>query len=58
MTLERLLPGKPPAHRAVAPHHKLCQRRTETTGSGIDALVYELYGLTEEEIATVEGRDH
>ena len=23
----------------------------------IDALVYELYGLTEEEIATVEGRD-
>jgi len=24
----------------------------------IDALVYELYGLTEEEIAIVEGRDH
>jgi len=24
----------------------------------IDALVYELYGLTEEEIAAVEGRDH
>jgi len=23
----------------------------------IDALVYELYGLTEEEIAIVEGRD-
>jgi hypothetical protein len=23
-----------------------------------DALVYELYGLTEEEIAIVEGRDH
>ena len=24
----------------------------------IDALAYELYGLTEEEIAIVEGRDH
>jgi hypothetical protein len=24
----------------------------------IDALVYELYGLTEEEIAIVEGPDH
>ena len=24
----------------------------------IDALVYELYGLAEEEIAIVEGRDH
>jgi hypothetical protein len=24
----------------------------------IDALVYELHGLTEEEIAIVEGRDH
>jgi len=24
----------------------------------IDALVYELYGLTEEEIAVVEGQNH
>ena len=28
------------------------------THGEIDALVYELYGLTEEEIAIVEGRDH
>ena len=28
------------------------------TDAKIDALVYELYGLTEEEIAIVEGRDH
>jgi hypothetical protein len=35
------------------------QRRpqTEATDAEIHALVYELYGLTEEEIATVEGRD-
>ena len=26
--------------------------------AGINALVYELYGLTEEEIAIVERRDH
>ncbi len=34
-----------------------CQRQIEPTGAEIDALVYELYGLTEEEIAIVEGRD-
>lgn len=27
-------------------------------GAEIDALVYELYGLTEEEIAVVEGQNH
>ncbi|HUW12146.1 MAG TPA: hypothetical protein VM537_20640 [Anaerolineae bacterium] len=37
---------------------KLYQRRIEATDQEIDALVYELYGLTEEEIAIVEGRDH
>jgi hypothetical protein len=30
------------------------QRQIETTDREIDALVYELYGLTPEEIATVE----
>jgi hypothetical protein len=30
----------------------------DATDLGTDALVYELYGLTEEEIAIVEGRDH
>jgi len=32
--------------------------RIEATDPEIDALVYGLYGLTEEEIAIVEGRDH
>ena len=33
------------------------QRQIEATDEEIDALVYELYGLTDEEIAIVEGRD-
>jgi len=33
-------------------------RQIEATDEEIDALVYELYGLTEEEIAIVEGQDH
>ena len=36
----------------------LYQRQIEATDEDIDALVYELYGLTEEEIAIVEGREH
>jgi hypothetical protein len=32
------------------------QRQIEATDRQIDLLVYELYGLTEEEIAIVEGR--
>jgi len=35
---------------------KVYQRQIETTDQEIDALVYELYGLTEEEIAIVKGR--
>jgi hypothetical protein len=31
------------------------QRQTEATDQRIEALVYELYGLTEEEIAVVGG---
>jgi hypothetical protein len=34
---------------------KLYQRQIEATDEEIDAVVYELYGLTEEEIAIVEG---
>jgi hypothetical protein len=34
---------------------KLYQRQIEATDRQIDALVYELYGLTEDEIAVVEG---
>jgi len=32
----------------------LLERRTQTTDNQIDSLVYELYGLTEDEIAIVE----
>ena len=40
---------------AKAPQAKtVLQRRIETTDRRIDELVYELYGLTEEEIQIVE----
>ena len=42
-----------------APHVKTvlqCHAACEATDRQIDALVYELYGLTAEEIAVVEGR--
>jgi hypothetical protein len=34
----------------------LLQRRIDATDKQIDKLVYELYGLTEDEIKIVEGR--
>jgi hypothetical protein len=38
------------------PHEKAAlQRRIDSTDRQIDRLVYELYDLTEEEIAVVEG---
>jgi hypothetical protein len=38
-----------------APHAKtMLQRQIEATDRQIDALVYELYGLTEAEVAVVE----
>jgi hypothetical protein len=41
---------------ARTPHEQTgLQRQIEATDSQIDALVYELYGLTEEEIRIVEG---
>ena len=43
---------------AIAADNTLYQRQIEATDAEIDALVYESYGLTEEEIAVVEGRDH
>jgi len=47
-------------HRSLAaartPAEKqMLQRQIETTDGQIDALVYELYGLTEEEVRIVEG---
>ena len=41
---------------ARTPHEQTgLQRQIEATDGQIDALVYELYGLTEEEIRIVEG---
>ena len=36
---------------------ELYQRQLDATDREIDKLVYELYGLTEEEIKIVEGKD-
>ena len=46
------------ADATIPADKELYQRQIEATDREIDALVYELYGLTEEEIAIVEGRDH
>lgn len=48
-------------HRALAaantPHDRTnLQRQIDATDMQIDALVYELYGLTDDEIMTVEAR--
>jgi hypothetical protein len=40
--------------RTIAGDKNLNQRQIEATDAQIDALVYEFYGLTEEEIAIVE----
>jgi len=61
-----MLPPTPPAWRrfgrgykstvaTIPADKKPYQRQIEATDRQIDALVYELYGLTEEEIAVVEG---
>ncbi len=39
----------------AAHERTLIERRIEATDRAIDRLVYELYGLTAEEIAIVEG---
>jgi hypothetical protein len=44
------------AAASIPADKKLYQRQIEATDRQIDALVYELYGLTEEEIAIVEER--
>ena len=42
---------------AQSPHEKeRLERQIKSTDVGIDKLVYELYGLSEEEIAIVEQR--
>ena len=44
-------------HEARTPHEQTAlQRQIEATDEQIDAQVYVLYGLTEEEIKIVEGK--
>jgi adenine-specific DNA-methyltransferase len=55
-TVERMLSLHKQLHEACTPHEQTgLQRQIEATDKQIDALVYELYGLTEEEIRIVEG---
>jgi hypothetical protein len=55
--VERMLDlHKKLAAATIPADKKLYQRQIEATDAEIDALVYELYGLTEQEIAIVEGR--
>jgi len=41
----------------VKKHSGSLERQIAATDAEIDRLVYELYGLTEQEIMLVEGRD-
>jgi hypothetical protein len=41
----------------TAADRELLQRQIDATDAQIDALVYELYGLTEAEIKIVKGTD-
>jgi len=55
--VERMLELHKKLAAATIPADKeLYQRQIEATDRQIDGLVYELYGLTEEEIGVVEGR--
>ena len=36
---------------------EMLSRQIESTDAAIDRLVYELYGLTEEEVKIVEGKE-
>jgi len=50
LTLHKQLPEAKTAHEQT-----IIQRQIDATDRQIDKLVYELYGLTEEEIKIVEG---
>ncbi len=55
--VERMLSLHKQLPEAATPHEKTAlERQIEATDGQIDALVYELYGLTEEEIRIVEGK--
>ncbi len=54
--VERMLALHKQRAEVKTDHEKnLVERQIEATDKQIDALVYELYGLTEEEIRIVEG---
>ena len=54
--VERMLAlHKKLAAATIPADQRLYERQIEAADRQIDALVYELYGLTEEEIAIVEG---
>jgi type II restriction/modification system DNA methylase subunit YeeA len=54
--VEKMLELHKKLQKAKTPHDKeLIERRIKSTDKEIDALVYELYGLTDEEIRIVEG---
>ena len=56
--VERMLAlHKKLAAAAIPADKELYQRQIEATDRQIDALVYELYGLTEGEIGVVEATD-
>ena len=55
--VERMLElHKKLAFATIPADKQLYQRQIEATDRQIDALVYELYGLTGEEIGVVEGQ--
>jgi hypothetical protein len=54
--VEQMLELHPKLAGARTPQEKTAlERQITATDTQIDALVYELYGLTKEEIALVEG---
>jgi hypothetical protein len=59
MLVDRMLELHRRLASATIPADKtLYRRQIEATDRQIDVLVYELYGLTDEEIAVVEGKSH
>ena len=54
--VERMLDLHKRLPKAKTPHEQESLKRTiEATDNQIDALVYELYGLTKEEVGVAEG---
>ena len=57
LLVEKMLDLHKKLKKAKTPHDReLIERQIKATDSQIDRLVYELYGLTEEEIRVVEGQ--